>query len=67
MPEMDGYELARCLQEERPSLRVLFMTGYGDQAQGEHLTGVAARTVLQKPFTPDALVHAVSEMLPRPA
>ena len=30
MPEMDGYDLARRLSEERPDMPIVFMSGYGD-------------------------------------
>jgi PAS domain S-box-containing protein len=55
MPEMDGYELARRLQEERPGLPIVFMSGYGDVDP--------VRPLLQKPFAPDVLVRKVGEAL----
>ncbi len=55
MPHMDGHELARHLGEERPDLPVLFISGYGDAGSAEPL--------LRKPFSPDALVRRVNEML----
>jgi PAS domain S-box-containing protein len=55
MPEMDGYELAKRLREERPDLPVLFMSGYGDAED--------AAPLLRKPFAPDALVHKADEVL----
>jgi PAS domain S-box-containing protein len=55
MPEMDGYQLARYLAAERPDLPVLFLSGYGDVD--------TANPFLQKPFSPDALVRKVGELL----
>ncbi len=55
MPEMDGYELARRLQEERPDLPIVYITGYGDVD--------VAGPFLRKPFAPDALVRKVGEVL----
>jgi CheY-like chemotaxis protein len=55
MPEMGGDELGRWLQEERPDLPVLYISGYGD-ADNVH-------PLLRKPFEPDVLVHRVSEVL----
>jgi CheY-like chemotaxis protein len=63
MPEMDGYELARRLREERPGLRVLFMTGYGDGHHREHSAAAEGGRVLQKPFSPDDLVRTAAEVL----
>ena len=63
MPGMDGYELARRLQQERPGLPVVFMTGYGDGDHREHSSAVESRQVLLKPFSPDALVRVAGEVL----
>ena len=57
MPEMDGYDLARLLSEERPDVPVVFMSGYGDPEPKVPF--------LQKPFAPDVLVRRVGEMLDR--
>jgi len=56
MPRMDGAELARRLRQEVPGLKVLFCTGYGDQA-------VAGEAVLRKPFRPADLAASVSRLL----
>lgn len=55
MPEMDGHELGRHLQAERPGVPVLFVTGYGEAN--------SASPLLRKPFAPDVLVQRVNEML----
>jgi two-component system cell cycle sensor histidine kinase/response regulator CckA len=59
MPGMGGRELARNIREARPGIRVLFVSGYPEQAisrSGALETGV---TFLQKPFTPDTLAAKV--------
>ncbi len=62
MPGMDGYQLAHHLQQERPGLPVMLMTGYGDGAQrpGALASGIP---VIHKPFSPDHLARAVGELL----
>ncbi len=63
MPHLGGAELANRLKEIRPKLRVLFMSGYTDSTiirYGLPQTGAA---FLQKPFSPQRLVHKVREML----
>jgi two-component system, cell cycle sensor histidine kinase and response regulator CckA len=57
MPEMDGYDVARWLGEERPGIPIVFMSGYGDPEPKVPF--------LQKPFAPDVLVRRVGEMLDR--
>ncbi|VXC97354.1 conserved hypothetical protein [Burkholderia sp. 8Y] len=48
LPGMDGVALSRRLKAERPGLRVIYATGYG-QAIGEGADGIG--TVLAKPYT----------------
>ncbi len=58
MPAMNGFELASLLLAERPGTRVLFMTGNEWAAE---LTAPGPWKVLNKPFTPSALVEEVRE------
>jgi len=58
MPGMDGRTLARRLRERRPALAVLFMSGFVSGAPGE-----LEAPLLNKPFTPDALVSRVRQLL----
>jgi PAS domain S-box-containing protein len=63
MPGMSGPELAQLTVAEFPSLRVLYLSGYTDDAlvhRGVMTSGVA---LLHKPFTPNALARQVREML----
>jgi two-component system cell cycle sensor histidine kinase/response regulator CckA len=56
MPRMDGTELARRLRQEMPGLKVLFCTGYGDEA-------LAGEATLRKPFRPADLAASVKRLL----
>jgi PAS domain S-box-containing protein len=63
MPEMGGRELARRLAGLRPSLPVLFISGYtGEDVIQRGLLEPGA-PFQQKPFTPDGLARKVREML----
>ena len=63
MPGMTGREVAEQIAARHPRIQVLYMSGYTDDAIGNHgLHGQAPR-VLQKPFTHDALLRRVREAL----
>jgi FixJ family two-component response regulator len=60
---MSGPELAQRLVQLRPELKVLYVSGYTDDAiihQGVLKHGTA---FLQKPFTTDALARKIREIL----
>jgi signal transduction histidine kinase len=62
MPAMSGLALADTLRRERPGLRVLYMSGYVQDAL--HRQGLGSEeTLLQKPFTGRDLVRRVREVL----
>ncbi len=63
MPELSGSELVKRLTRHNPELRVLYISGYTDDAIIRH--GVSADEVsfLQKPFTARSLGQKVREVL----
>ena len=63
MPEMSGRELTRRLIARRPEVRVLYMSGYADEAIAQHGVLDPGTAFMQKPFTPGALAHRVREVL----
>jgi len=65
MPEISGKEIAERLTSLRPTTRVLFMSGYTDQAIVHHGVIDAQVEFIQKPFTPAALVRKVRAVLDR--
>jgi two-component system cell cycle sensor histidine kinase/response regulator CckA len=65
MPEMGGSELASRLEDIRPGLPVLYMSGYTDDAVFRHGFLEKGRVFLQKPFTPESLARKVREALGR--
>ncbi len=62
MPQMTGFELGRNLGERTPGLKILYMSGYRDNAVAAS-GGEVPRAFLHKPFTPDALLSKVREVL----
>jgi two-component system, cell cycle sensor histidine kinase and response regulator CckA len=63
MPGMNGRQLALAAAELRPSMRVLYMSGYTDDAVLRHGLLDPDLPFIQKPFTPDALEIKVREVL----
>ena len=63
MPGMNGRQLAEQLVAMRPGLRVLFVTGYTDDAVMRAGLLDGSVNSLQKPFTPEKLLKAVRRVL----
>jgi CheY-like chemotaxis protein len=63
MPELSGRDLAKRLVGLRPGMKVLYMSGYTDDAVVRYGVQTAASAFLQKPFAPAALGKKVREVL----
>jgi two-component system cell cycle sensor histidine kinase/response regulator CckA len=63
MPEMSGKELADRLKSQYPELKMVFMSGYTDEAIVHHGVLDSSVEFIQKPFTPSALIRKVREVL----
>ncbi len=63
MPEMSGRQLVEQLRQQQPSLKVLYMSGYTDDAIVRHGLDEATDAFLQKPFSPSTLARTVRSLL----
>jgi two-component system, cell cycle sensor histidine kinase and response regulator CckA len=66
MPGMSGPELAKSVRLARPEIKVLFMSGYTDEAMGVHGVLGTGTQFIQKPFAADALLRKVREAIDAP-
>ncbi|HLM61287.1 MAG TPA: response regulator, partial [Pyrinomonadaceae bacterium] len=63
MPEIGGRELSEILKSKLPDLRVLFTSGYTDDAIVRHGVIEINSNFIQKPFSPEMLASKVREIL----
>jgi len=63
MPEMDGPTLAKELRTRNPGLKIIFVSGYAEDAFEKNLPDEVKFNFLAKPFTLKQLVAAVKETM----
>lgn len=63
MPKMGGTELQKTLSAFKPDIKVLFMSGYTDDAISQSGVLNTGTAFIEKPFTPDKLARKVRELL----
>jgi two-component system, cell cycle sensor histidine kinase and response regulator CckA len=66
MPGISGQEVAERARRRHPSIRVLFMSGYTDEAISRHGMLDEGVEFLHKPFSPETLAHRVSQVIGMP-
>jgi nitrogen-specific signal transduction histidine kinase len=63
MPRLNGRDLAERVLVRHPEAKILFMSGYTDDAVVQHGVLTQEVTLLRKPFTPYALAARVRDVL----
>ena len=63
LPGMKGPALAEALSRRRPEMQVLYMSGYAESDPKARGSLPPDASLLQKPFTTEALLLAVSQAL----
>lgn len=67
MPEIGGMRVLRDIKRARPSLPVVMITGYATVTSAVQAMKLGAADYLEKPFTPEELLKAVTSALERAA
>ncbi|MCH7986826.1 MAG: response regulator, partial [Acidobacteria bacterium] len=63
MPKMSGHELAQQMASVRPEMKVLYVSGYTDDALGQYGVPTQDSFFLQKPFSLDTLARKMRTLL----
>lgn len=63
LPWASGQALMKRVETLRPGMKVLFTPGYADRDVTEPGLFQAGRAVLEKPFSPSAMLHKVRELI----
>lgn len=63
MPRLSGSRLAAALYPQRPEMRVLYISGYPEDAIAHHGVLEPRHRFLQKPFPPGILLNTVRDLL----
>jgi two-component system, cell cycle sensor histidine kinase and response regulator CckA len=63
MPEMDGPTLMKVLRERKPDIKIIFVSGYAEDAFDKNLADRKEFNFLAKPFTLKQLVTVVKETM----
>jgi PAS domain S-box-containing protein len=66
MPKMNGREMAQILTRERPQTKIIFMSGYTDDAVMRNGVQTEGYILLQKPFSLSVLARKLREVLDSP-
>lgn len=66
MPDLDGMEIVRSARQDRSTMAVVVITGYGTVATAAEAARLGVSDYLQKPFQPEEIVDAVERALDRP-
>jgi two-component system, cell cycle sensor histidine kinase and response regulator CckA len=63
MPRLGGRDLAKALSRDKPDAKILYMSGYTDDAIFRNGDLDRGKPFIQKPFTLEALLRTVREVL----
>jgi CheY-like chemotaxis protein len=63
MPRMDGPTTIRALRKMNPAIKVIMITGLGEEGRVAEAKAAGSDLVLSKPFTAEQLLVALKQLL----
>ena len=63
MPDMDGYQLARIVNDRFPDVAIQLASGYADDKNKDMVSGGLVENALQKPYQAQSLLRKVRQLL----
>lgn len=63
MPHKSGVDAASALREQRPTIKVIYMSGYVDNSLIRSEALLSADGIIEKPITPDVLLQRIRDVL----
>ncbi len=63
MPEMDGHELARLVQQQFPKIKIQLVSGYSDTINAENEQDELYERILHKPFNSEDVLRCINELM----
>lgn len=63
MPGMDGYQLAKCVSEQYPDIKLQLVSGFSDDLHKRNKDEELHAKLLHKPFDRQQLLHRIRELL----
>ncbi len=63
MPDIDGYQLARTVEDMYPSVKIQLVSGFNDEKQEHNVNSILKRNLLQKPYRSKVLLDRVRRLL----
>ena len=63
MPGLNGRELADQILSLKPGIKVLYMSGYADNAIVQHGVLTPGLAFIEKPFSPETLAEKVRQVI----
>jgi len=63
MPEMDGYELSKIVQNNYSEVKIQLLSGFADAQKPDKIDEKLAQNIIYKPFKAEVMLHKIRDLL----